>query len=376
MNTNNHINSGVTTLIKDIEHVVKKGLNNILKDYIDRFELLENTHKQLMTLPSILDELKHGANSNIKQQNIVEEYDKPIFVSIAEMTQDLVKEEVSVFEKTISNLENKCDSFAPLFEKIIECIQKLDKDIEAIKNDKKNDKQKDIGAEKKDNIQLKIEEQEVEQKEAVQELEVQVEHQKEEEQVEEQIEEVQVEHQKEEEQVEHQKEEEQVEEQIEEVQELEEDQEEEQEVEEQEDQKEEDQEEEQEVEEQEDQKEEDQKEEDQKEEVEQEEVEQEEVEQEEEVEVEEEEEEVSDVETENNEEVNEEDLSTVETENEEQDKEEEEEEEFSEIEIDEVTYCTNNEDNGFIYVLTEDGDVGEKVGYLKEGEPFFYADEK
>jgi hypothetical protein len=56
--------------------------------------------------------------------------------------------------------------------------------------------------------------------------------------------------------------------------------------------------------------------------------------------------------------------------------EEEEEEEFIEIDIDDVTYCTNNEENGFIYELTEDGDVGEKVGYLKDGEPFFYADEK
>ena len=55
---------------------------------------------------------------------------------------------------------------------------------------------------------------------------------------------------------------------------------------------------------------------------------------------------------------------------------EEEEEEFIEIDIDDVTYCTNNEENGFIYELTEDGDVGEKVGYLKDGEPFFYADEK
>ena len=53
-----------------------------------------------------------------------------------------------------------------------------------------------------------------------------------------------------------------------------------------------------------------------------------------------------------------------------------EDEEYIEIDIDDVTYCTNNEENGFIYELTEDGDVGDKVGYLKDGEPFFYADEK
>ncbi len=61
---------------------------------------------------------------------------------------------------------------------------------------------------------------------------------------------------------------------------------------------------------------------------------------------------------------------------EEEEEVEEEEEEYIEIDIDDVTYCTNNEENGFIYEVTEDGDLGDKVGYLKDGEPFFYADEK
>ncbi len=50
------------------------------------------------------------------------------------------------------------------------------------------------------------------------------------------------------------------------------------------------------------------------------------------------------------------------------------EEELFEIDIDDITYCTNDENNGSIYEL-KDGDVGDKVGYFKEGEPFFYADE-
>ena len=59
----------------------------------------------------------------------------------------------------------------------------------------------------------------------------------------------------------------------------------------------------------------------------------------------------------------------------EKDKEEaDDEEEYTEIEIDDVTFCTNNEENGFIYELNN-GEVGNKVGYLKDGEPFFYADE-
>jgi len=51
------------------------------------------------------------------------------------------------------------------------------------------------------------------------------------------------------------------------------------------------------------------------------------------------------------------------------------EEELEVITIDDVDYCTNNEENGFIWELTEDGEQGAKVGYLKDGEPFFYAEE-
>lgn len=66
---------------------------------------------------------------------------------------------------------------------------------------------------------------------------------------------------------------------------------------------------------------------------------------------------------------------SVETEKDKQnDVEEEQDEEYTEIDIDDIAYCTNNEENGFIYQLI-DGEVGDKVGYLKDGEPFFYADE-
>lgn len=61
-------------------------------------------------------------------------------------------------------------------------------------------------------------------------------------------------------------------------------------------------------------------------------------------------------------------------EEEEEDKKEaqDEEEEVFEIEIDDVTYYTENEENGNIYAVDENGDPGNKIGYLKDGEPFFY----
>ncbi len=76
----------------------------------------------------------------------------------------------------------------------------------------------------------------------------------------------------------------------------------------------------------------------------------------------------------------EEDNQSVETETKEEESvksldEEEVEEELFEIEIDDKPYCTNNEETGFIYELDSDGDVGEKIGYFKEGEAIFYSEE-
>ena len=55
----------------------------------------------------------------------------------------------------------------------------------------------------------------------------------------------------------------------------------------------------------------------------------------------------------------------------EKEEEEEEEEEVFEIEIDDVTYFATHEENGILYEITSDGDVGKKVGIIKDGEPIF-----
>ncbi len=51
--------------------------------------------------------------------------------------------------------------------------------------------------------------------------------------------------------------------------------------------------------------------------------------------------------------------------------EEEEEEEVFEIEIDDITYFASGEENGILYEMTSDGDIGKKVGIIKDGEPIF-----
>ena len=86
-------------------------------------------------------------------------------------------------------------------------------------------------------------------------------------------------------------------------------------------------------------------------------------------ELEEEEEETNELEEETKEleeETKEEETNELETK-----EEEEEDEEVFEVEIDDVTYFTNDEENGILYEITKNGDPGKKVGFLKDGEPIF-----
>ena len=86
-----------------------------------------------------------------------------------------------------------------------------------------------------------------------------------------------------------------------------------------------------------------------------------------------EEEEVEEEEVEE-EEVEEEEVEEEEVEEEveeEEKEEEEEEEEVFEIEIDDVTYYATSEENGILYEVDKDGDVGKKVGIIKDGEVIF-----
>jgi hypothetical protein len=52
---------------------------------------------------------------------------------------------------------------------------------------------------------------------------------------------------------------------------------------------------------------------------------------------------------------------------------EEEDEEVFEIEIDDVTYFATDEENGILYEADENGEVGKKVGIIKNGEPQFLS---
>ena len=50
----------IQPLVIKLEKVIKNGLNIILSDYNERYELLEKTHRQIMKLPSVLNELNRS----------------------------------------------------------------------------------------------------------------------------------------------------------------------------------------------------------------------------------------------------------------------------------------------------------------------------
>ena len=351
---NNSIdNFNTDEILKEVDVVIQKGLKKILKDYADRYSLLEKTHKQIMTLPSVLNELNKNNSRAFDEECVVSDedsYDESMFVSIKDMTRELVSEQVSNIENKINALEKQTKQIFAIFDTImnkVDCInekfdsiQKPIRDVKVIKYDAQ-------ATEIKENIKLEIHEEDetvvgvvypVEPNEEQGNEEV-VDEEQDDEGTNVQLEEPAVEKTEADECVEGEQEDDSLAE--EEAFETEEHDEEDDAIE---------------------------------------------------TEEEDEEDEEDDaIETEEEDE-QEEDDDAIETEEEDasENKEEpkqtqeepkqtqeepEEDEELFEIEIDDVAYCTDNEDSGFIFEFTE-GEVGEKVGYFKDGEPFFYADEK
>jgi hypothetical protein len=337
----------IEPLVFEIQNVIKNGLKVMLKDYIDRHDLLEKTHKQIMKLPSVMNEINKGGDSD---SDVEPGEDKSNFISISDMTRDLVKKEMSYVESKLDRIEKKYESISPLISKILDKLESINAEVKVLKEKPRDNikivqmdheksyisniiKPSIVSACENENIKFEIDENDDDDEEDDEEEEI--------------IEPVKV-----------KKEviiieDEELEEDVIEEEELEEDV------------------------------------------IEEDVVEDDVIEEDvieavavvadikKEVEDEDEEEEEDEVETEASEDEEEEE------EEEDEDEEEEEvvpahtkvdvEEEEAELEIitiDDIDYCTNDLENGSIWELSEDGEQGDKIGYLKEGEPFFYADEK
>ena len=293
--------------IKRINTIVNNGFQEILKDYMKRHWLLEQTHDTLVNLPTVKE---HYANKTETESTFApaSECYKEVKIKIEPGLEYVTKEETL---KLIKNVDNKMSDFMKsnneLFNKLLIQVNELKLELSKVsasttassRIEKENIKLEivdDVVNESKihenENIEQEIEVVEVESK--IEELVIDVD-----EEVEEDIISVETETKDPEEEEEEKEEEEEEEE-------------------------------------------------------------------------EEEKEEEESVETETKQDnVEEEEEESVETETKQDNVEEEEEEELIEIEIDDITYCTNNEENGIIYELDKEGNVGKRVGCLKEGDAYF-----
>jgi hypothetical protein len=345
----NPIHFDIKPLMNDVEKVIESGLNDVLSNYMERYNLLEETHKQIMMLPSVANELGiRGSNYNPNPN-----YN---FNDLSGNSTSNYK--VTFLQEKLCEMEKKYDSILPFLNKLFDKIIVLSDEIKEIKKNK-NDNDKDfiqsnnvekssvVKTSENENIEIHIEEStqdlEDDKEDSDEEIELSTEpvdkFEEDEEEEDEEVEEDEEEEEEEEEEKEEEKEEEEEEEKEEEAESEEEEVEEESE----------------------------------EESIETETKKKEEEESEEEEEEVEEESEEEEVEEESDEESIE--TETKKKEEEEEEEKEDEDEEIFEIDIDEVTYCTNNDENGFIWELTKDGEQGDKVGYFKDSEPFFYADE-
>ena len=304
-------------LLNEIEIVIKNGLDKMLSKILQRYNLLEKTHNQLMNLPSI----KEAIGKDYDDQDVESESESEIESLNPEIDnivscQTTMKLDVLNIESKLDKLEKKYAGLYPMLDKILDKIETLNNDVQKMKSShitaattvatiSSSVEPTIVTACENENITFEIKEKD---NESVDEEDVEVE----DEDVED--EDVEVEENVEEKEVLKDVVVESVDEEV------------------------------------------------------QENVEEEDV-------VAESVEVLKDVVAESAEEEENDDSKSVETETKSDTESVEDEEDLEVITIDDIDYCTNNEENGFIWELTEDGEQGTKVGYLKDGEPFFYAEE-
>ena len=383
------------SILNEVDLVVQKGLNEILKDYIDKYNLYHQTYIGVLNLPAVKELHLSAINvdNNERTHPEMDSYVKnechdlnanvrsELIEVIGNITKEYMEGEIKNLEKTVlTNFQSFTSSNNLMIQKMLLHFEYMKEEIKEIRRELSERKQiVDLSnchdnedqpssyktvviKEEKENIILNIDETEENTQEEVQDEEDQVEDEEEEDDEVEDDEELVEDEEEEDDEVEDDEvEDDEVEEEEDQVEKEEEDQVEKEEEEDQVEKEEEDQVEEEEeelVEDEEDEEEEDEEEEDEEDEEDEEEEDQ--VEKEEEDQVEKEKEEL----------VEEEDQ--VDTEAEDEEEEDEEEEDFFEVEIGDKSYCTSNEVNGFIYELTDDGDVGEKVGVYKNSVATFF----
>jgi hypothetical protein len=123
------LNFNTQPLLNEIDNLIKRGLTNILKDFTNRYELLEKTHDAIMNLPSVRNHLNLQP---LPQQS--------------ETTVDDVK-----YSQMIEKLLKRIDELTFEVNQLKQTCKKESTDV------KVDDELKVVKLEQKENIRLEIE---------------------------------------------------------------------------------------------------------------------------------------------------------------------------------------------------------------------------
>jgi hypothetical protein len=137
MEKNKVPNFNTLPLLNEIESVLNNGISNILNDFSERYNLLEKTQSKILKILKANKNLNYKSDSedsdDVSECNEAysnEEEDVPIFVSMKDLTEELVKHEISHYQ---NNMENKFNKFVDdnhlIIYKLIDQIDSLKQEI-------------------------------------------------------------------------------------------------------------------------------------------------------------------------------------------------------------------------------------------------------
>ena len=121
-------------LLNEIENVIKNGLDKMLARFLQRYDLLERTHKQIMQLPSIKEALgKDYENDSYSESEVESDKRNPEINNIVSCQTEM-KYDVLNIELKLDNLEKKYAGLYPMLDKILDKIETLNNDVQKMKS--------------------------------------------------------------------------------------------------------------------------------------------------------------------------------------------------------------------------------------------------
>jgi len=169
MSCNSNFNT--EPIINTIKETLENELNKLLINYVERHNLLENTHKGIMSLPSVKKELNQSIHDSEKSININNDNNNNIPLDLGEIktiVYDLVKSEFKkhevIIEKNNDTDKNNNNEIKQWTNTIIDLQKEIFELKEFIKSSIIIQEKQSIKLEKeeKENIKLEIKEVELE----------------------------------------------------------------------------------------------------------------------------------------------------------------------------------------------------------------------